>query len=369
VPRLAILTLAAALLAGALAAPSQAARPFLLGTGSGPGVAVDRNGTAHIAYNGDYVSEGPGGQALMYCSWPRGARRCTPRPIATDGSSPLAQPALVNAGPAPGEVTVVSARAPITAVRSFDGGATFAASAIGEGRFFDGAFGPGGQLALGFPNLGYVEYYHRSLAGPPDNSAEGDLNRGYSFQVELGFARGRPVLVSGGRSPGIGVSSWTGAGDVHDPATWAGPFKVAESNAFAMARGRRGLFLAHERAAGADDRMVVRRFGRRRFGPARRVPHGRLALGSIMRVGLAQDARGRLVTVWYAASYDRIEVSASRNGRRWTPARVLATGIDLPDRLEIDLGRNGRGVVVWDEQADERVRAVRINARRLLRRR
>jgi hypothetical protein len=53
VPRLAILTLAAALLAGALAAPSQAARPFLLGTGSGPGVAVDRNGTAHIAYNSD----------------------------------------------------------------------------------------------------------------------------------------------------------------------------------------------------------------------------------------------------------------------------------------------------------------------------
>ena len=75
------------------------------------------------------------------------------------------------------------------------------------------------------------------------------------------------------------------------------------------------------------------------------------------------------MTAWYSASYDRIEVSASRNGRRWTPARVLATGIDLPGRLEVALGRNGRGVVVWYDEFGDTVRAVRVNARRLLRRR
>lgn len=44
-------------------------------------------------------------------------------------------------------------------------------------------------------------------------------------------------------------------------------------------------------------------------------------------------------------------------------------GIDLPGRLEVALGRNGRGVVVWDDEFGDTVRAVRVNARRLLRRR
>jgi hypothetical protein len=304
----------------------------------------------------------------MYCAWPRGARRCTPRPILSDGDSPFAQPALVRAGPAPGEVTIVSPRGirsqTITAIGSLDGGVTFGAPRVlGTGRYFDGAFGPGGQLALSFPTLGFVEYYHRSLGGSPPTGT-GDLNRGYTTYSEVGFARGRPVLVSGASNPGIGVSSWTGQGDVHDAATWAGPFKVAESNAYSLAGGRRGLFLAHESPVGADSRMVVRRFRKQRFGRARRVPAKRADIGS---VGLGQDPRGRLVAVWYDSTGDRLLVSASRNGRRWTRSRVLASGLDLPSDIEVGLGRGGRGMVVWGEQFGDTVRAVRVNARRLLR--
>jgi hypothetical protein len=183
---------------------------------------------------------------------------------------------------------------------------------------------------------------------------------------EVGFARGRPVLVSGARNPGIGVSSWTGQGDVHDAATWAGPFKVAESNAYSLAGGRRGLFLAHESAVGSDSRLVVRRFRRHRFGRARSVPASR---SDIDTVGLGQDPRGRLVAVWYESTGDRLFASASRRGRRWTRPRVLARGLVRPDDIEVGLGRGGRGVVAWDQSLGDIVRAVRVNARRMLRRR
>jgi hypothetical protein len=351
-----------------LAAPASAyaARPVVVGAGGAPGVVVDAAGTAHVAYNADF--ESGRGQPLMYCAWTRGARRCVPRPVVSDGASPLAQPALVGTGPAPGEVTIVSPRGVtqnvITAISTLDGGVTFGAPrTLGTGRFFDGAFGPGGQLALSFPNLGFIEYYHRSLGGSPPTGS-GDLNRGYSTNSEVGFAGGRPVLVSGGRSPGIGVSSWTGQGDVHDAATWAGPFKVAESEAFALAGGRRGLFLAHEAPAGPDSRIVVRRFRKQRFGRARRVP---ASLTGVTRLGLSQDPAGRLVVVWYASIGDRLVISASRKGRRWTRPRVLARGLDRPEDLQVDLGRRGRGAVVWGDPSSDTVRAVRVNARRLLR--
>jgi hypothetical protein len=353
-------------LVGLAPASAQAARPIYVGPGTDPGVAVDSAGTAHVAYNADYVNDV--GEPLMYCAWPRGVPRCTPRPIVSDRESPSAQPALVRAGPAPGEVTIVSAREGIQVFRSADGGATFAPpSVIGTGRWFDGAFGPGDQLALSFRNLGFIEYYHRSLAGPADAGAQVDLNKGHAISSQVEFAGGRPVLVSGARVPKIAVSSWTGQGDVHDPATWAGPFDIATSNYFALASGPRGLFLAHESPAGADDRMVVRKFTGQRFGRARRVPARRLGLAGIINVALAQDSAGRMVTAWYSSPRDRIEVSASRTGRRWTQARVLATGVDLPSDIEIGLGPDGRGLVVWDDNFGASVRAVRVSAPALLR--
>ena len=58
---------------------------------------------------------------------------------------------------------------------------------------------------------------------------------GATAPSSVGFADTRPVFVSGAARPGIAVSSWTGQGDVHDPLTWTGPFKIAESNDFQLA--------------------------------------------------------------------------------------------------------------------------------------
>jgi hypothetical protein len=348
---------------GALASPAQAVKPVRIGLGSDPGVAVDAAGTAHVAYNNDYVDDV--GEPLMYCAWPRGGRTCAPRPIVSDGASPSAQPALVQAGPAPGELTIVSGRSSLEVVRSFDAGATFTPpAAIGEARFFDGAFGPNGVLALAF----YNSLRPRSLAGPADATGLVNLNPGYQVNSEVGFNGVLPVMVTGAARPGIAVSSWTGQGDAYDPATWAGPFKIAESNDFALASGPRGLWLAYaDFNHGGDNPIIVRKFGGQRFGKAHRVPVGRLGGGFVNGdLALAQSPAGEMVAVWYRSPTDKMMYSASRTGKTWTPARVLATGVELPSDIKVALGPDGRGLAVWDENSGDDLNAVRVSVRSLL---
>src|SRR4051812_44670927 len=239
-----------------LAAAAQARPPVLITTsGQSVGIAVDAQGTAHIAYN-DPNPNGVG-EPLMYCAWPKTARTCTPRPILVDNDSPLGQPPLIQAGPAPGQLTIVSSRDAIDVIHSADGGANWSAPVnIGTGRWFEGAFGPNGQLALSFRNLGYVEFYERSLAGSPADTATADLNHGHSVNAVTGFSGNVPVLVSGGTTIRTVVSSWSGQGDIHDPATWLGPFNVAPTSYFSMAGGPKGLWLAYQQSSrSGDDRL------------------------------------------------------------------------------------------------------------------
>jgi hypothetical protein len=350
------------LLAGALAAPAHAAPGVRIGLGEAPGVAIDAAGTAHVAYNADYTNEL--NQPLMYCAWPRGARTCTPRAVVSDGDSASAQPALVQAGPAPGELTIVSARNRLVSVHSVDGGATFAPPVgLGEGREFDGAFGPNGVLALAF----YNSFRGRSLAGPAEGIVT--LQPDYQVNSEVGFYGALPVFVSGAASPGIAVSSWTGQGDPYDVATWAGPFKIGESNEFALGSGPRGLWLAYaDFNHGGRNPIIARKFGGQRFGKAHRVPVGRLGPGFVNGgLGLAQSPKGELVAVWYRSPTDKLMYSASRTGKTWTPARVLATGVDLPSNIQVALGADGRGLVVWDENSGDDLNAKRVSVRSLLR--
>src|SRR3954454_14670161 len=124
----------ACLAAVACASPAQAVSRYKIGRGEAPGVAIDTVGVAHIAFNAEYA-DGVG-QPVMYCAVPKGSRKCTPRPILSDGDSALAQPALVATGPAPNELWVTSVRElnRIVYVHSLDNGATWSAPvAIGEG--------------------------------------------------------------------------------------------------------------------------------------------------------------------------------------------------------------------------------------------
>jgi hypothetical protein len=249
---------------------------------------------------------------------------------------------------------------------SVDGGASFAGPTVfGDGGWFNGAFGPDGALALGFHN----SFRARSLSGPADGTdASVVLNGDYQPESVVGYSGAVPVVVSGAARPGIAVSSWSGQGNIHDAATWTGPFKIAESNEYALASGPRGLWLLYaDFNHGGDNPMIARKFNGQRFGKAHRVPVGSLG-GAFVNgdAAIAQSPAGEMVAVWYRSPTDKMMYSASRTGNRWTPARVLATGVDLPSNIEVALGPDGRGVVVWDENSGDDMNAMSISVRGLL---
>ena len=113
-----------------------------------------------------------------------------------------------------------------------------------------------------------------------------------------------------------------------------------------LANGPRGLWLVHERRRGLDDDVVVRRWRRGRFGPARAVPR---SAGNVIGTAIAQDAKGRLAVAWYDSRGERIRVAASRNGRRWSRARTLGRSAGIPSTMSVGLGPDGRGLVVTDQ--------------------
>jgi hypothetical protein len=177
------------------------------------------------------------------------------------------------------------------------------------------------------------------------------------------------VLVSGGTTIRTAVSSWSGQGDIHDPATWLGPFNIAPTSYFDLAGGPKGLWLAYEQSSrSGDDRVYARRFNppTHRFGPRHAIPFGRLGLPPVIGLGMGQAANGRMVIAWFNAVRDRIEVSASKTGAHWTRARVLATGVTLPGNIRVGLGPDGRGLVVWDDNGDKKIKAVKVDAPALI---
>src|SRR4051794_6729972 len=197
---------AVALVAFALllvAAPARAATPVKIGVGEEPTVAVDAAGTAHVAFNNEYTSET--GQPLMYCAWPRGARGCAPRPLTADEASPQAQPPLIQTA-APNTVTIVSARDDgIDSLQSPDGGASWSAPVpFGQGRFFEGAFGPQGMV-LSF----YGEFRYRPYGAPAETTGEVDIGAQLGVGSAVGVAPdGRPVFVYGAAVPGLRSRTW-----------------------------------------------------------------------------------------------------------------------------------------------------------------
>ena len=339
-----------------------AARPVFVGAGEGPSVALDASGTAHIVYNQDFVDGA--GQPLMYCAWPRAARTCTPRAIVSDGASPSAQPPLIQAGPAPGALAVVSAREPqIVRVDSGDGGATFTApAAFGLGHYFEGAFSPAGVM------LTYrTAFRYRAFAGPATNDSSVVL--GQVAQTVVAVAPdGRPVLVSGAAAPGIVSAVWSGQGNIDDPSTWSENPRIARSNDFAVTGGPRGVWLAYaDFGRGLGNRVVVRKFSGTRFGAAHRVPLARNGRPFVAAIAIAQAPNGSFLVVWRNGPRDRIEYSVSKTGRRWSTPRLLATGVVQISRLQAVLGSDGRGLAVWDQVGYDRIQANKVDARRALR--
>jgi hypothetical protein len=341
-------------------APATAAGKLrsLPGTGETPAVAIGPDGTALVAW---YL-HAPTGEDIALCRIPRGTSRCPAPQIldATQGATSGVQPPLLRVSGA--TVDLVAARAGVVAMRSLDGGATFGAQvAIADRTYFTGAIGRDGTVVLGDG----PELVRTSLGGPFEPRFV-ELNRGYGSYQAVGFAGGRPVYVSGGAAPTTAVRRWSGRGDIFDPATWSKRRRGPAMVYYDLDEGPRGLWLVHEHRTGIDDHVVVRRWRRGRFGPARTIPG---SAGNVIGTAIAQDGRGRFAVAWYDSRGDRIRVAASRTGRRWSRARTIGHVNGIPSSMAIGLGGGGRGLVATDQgSTSKRVRVRRITVKGLYRR-
>jgi hypothetical protein len=310
----------------------------LPGTGETPAVAIAPDGTAVVAW---YL-RAPTGEDIALCRIPPGTSTCPAPQIldATQGATSGVQPPLLRISGA--TVDLVAARAEVIAMRSLDGGGTFGPPvAIADRTYFAGAIGRDGTVVLGDG----PEFVRTSLGGPFEPRFV-ELNRGYGYYQSVGFAGGRPVYVSGGGAPTTAVRQWSGRGDIFDPSTWSKLRRGPSMVYYDLDEGPRGLWLVHERRTGIDDHVVVRRWRRGRFGPARTIPG---SAGNVIRTAIAQDARGRFAVAWYDSRGDRIRASASRTGRRWSRARTIGHVSDIPMAMAIGLGGGGRGLVATDQ--------------------
>ena len=353
--RRSLLVLLAALLV--LPATASAKLTRLPGTGETPVVEVDAAGTALVAW---YLQQ-PSGEAIALCRIPAGTRRVPGAADPRRHAGRHVRRAAAGAADRRPE-RVAGGRAPVRRV-----------DAVGRRRGDvrpDGADQLGHVLhrrdrADGAVALGYGPRFTASRVGGALETRTVDLNPGFGSFQSVGFAGRRPVYVSGGRAPRTAVSHWKGSGDIFDRSTWTrrrGPAMVY----YDLANGPRGLWLVHERRRGLDDDVVVRRWRRGRFGPARAIPR---SAGNVIGTAIAQDAKGRLAVAWYDSRGERIRVAASRDGRRWSRARTLGRSAGIPSTMSVGLGRDGRGLVVTDQGLVSRPLLVgRVDVRRLTRR-
>ena len=135
-----------------LAAPSAAAaKPFTVGTGQNPGVAIDDAGTVYVGWQ---VNTYQPGDAVQLCLVPPRQARCGSQvtiPFPGQGYNRSRVSVLL---PGPNMVDVIVPRtngrsANSYLARSLDGGHTFGpAVAIAGDGFLEGVQGPGGRVAL-----------------------------------------------------------------------------------------------------------------------------------------------------------------------------------------------------------------------------
>jgi hypothetical protein len=317
----------------ALAAAPAAAAPGNLGTGHDPGVAVDRAGTAHVAWFD------AGAPALEYCQVPRGKRRCAVRQTLALPEEGGAKVQVL--APRPGVIVIIApiVNDPGVIFTSADNGATFAPHPTGEiGTIESAVAGPGDVLALlsdtGPASFGRYGFDGVGPAGLPVRF--GDALE--SLETSLApYGAGYAAFFSGSA---MRSTIFGGLGDPNLQQSWVeGPRLGQDRTTPAAVGGRSGTFVAYVDRRGGRSDVRVRKL---RGGKLRRAK--RISRDDPADLLAAQGPRGDIVVMW--SDFDGTKFVRSRKGTRWTRARYLFRGNDPGDSRPA-LGRRG-GWVVWD---------------------
>jgi hypothetical protein len=327
------------LLAIGFATPAEAARPFNLGTGNQPGVAVGSHGEAHVAWKRELG--GTSGDALEYCRVAKGRRRCAVRHTLSLGGRSTTGDAIVLT-PSPNVVHLLVAGGGSEAGALFtstNNGATFAGPYnLGElAGIHSAVMAPAGGFTVMTDFFGVsVARYGLTGAGPASPTAD------------LGSGRERTLGVLGGVPIALFIEADRlrtfryGGGDLNNPAAWIEGPGIGRAASVSAAGGRRGLWVAYTRQRSFHRDIKVRKLrGNNRWGRVRNVNRGEDPLW----VNLAQGRAG-FVLAWVNGTGTRVRYSTSRGGRRWSSVRTLFRGHE-PEEIRLALGRRG-GWMAWD---------------------
>lgn len=360
------------LLLALLPAAAAEAKPLTLGAaGSDPHIAVDQNGTAHIAWN-ERVA---GDDLLRYCRLPRGAGACAP------GTPALQIPGEDFEGPrvlyANGLLTLITERCctsgdDLLILQSSDGGQSFSAPRSiattpsfsnfsplrGDGQAI---YGPGlNQISVVSSGTGGTYYQ----AAPTDTGTETSSSARVDDDVAGSTAdSARPavglfdpltplVAYEHLDSDRIFVRTWKGAGAYNDSGNWTPsqplPGTASEPR---LATGLGGAYLIYR--AGQPNRQSyrVRRVSRAAAGVSF---GGELAVsdkGSPIFRDFTQDLDGHLHAAWVdngsGGDPDRLRYGRSLDGKRFSDPTQLAKGNDNIFQTALGAAPDGGGWVLW----------------------
>lgn len=366
----AAMALAAGVLLLAFQAAPAASKPFTLGVGTKPAIAVDAAGTAHIVWD---ENANPGDDRVVYCRLPRGARAC-------EMTRALPAPAEDFDGPrvvlADGEPIVVSQRCCISglprnsatvAFRSADGGNTFAApSPIGNneldrdpilgpgagtistvGSQTDGTFFQAMPLSAAPPGVQARAALDDDVPGPTGDTGDGSVALVDSLTPIGAF---RSIQTTGPTL--VYARVFGGAGSPNSSATWHPSRLVGAGDDPELAGGLRGAYLLDREGAPAKRRYVVRPYDP--VGETLGVPFGSKPTkvspkGDPIFADFEQDAGGNLQAIWVQNDVGREPLMHARSldGRRWGKPRSLAETRDRAYGLQLGAGPDGGGWAIF----------------------
>jgi hypothetical protein len=355
--------LAVAVVAAVLIDPSAAGAAITIGGGHKPGVAVDANGTAYIAWYGPESLT----TSLQFCRLPRGASACDVTTTLAAPGTTLSRPFVTVDG---ATVRVISYRYGLTGARfdqiweftSGDGGATFdAGHSVGIAPFDEAVRGPDGTLMVttNAESIG-LAVQNVPLLGSDAGDSQAILSTDHPYNGTVGMIDANtPLAVFADGSSNAQFSRYSGAGNLNDAASWTPPADIGYADYPRLAGGPSGLFLLY---GTPTNTIAVRKYTGVSFSAATQVAPA----GDDAQAHLIEDPSGRLHAVYghNTASGPELDYATSDDGAKWQSGPILtetnpSEGLNA---LRAAVAPDHIGVVAWETgpSSDSQIRVTPI---------
>jgi hypothetical protein len=337
-----------------------------LGVGRNPAIAVDASGTGHVAWR--VVGSSVTSDTVRYCRLPRAnPTSCqSPQTLTPPGGAADDVQVLVSGT----TVFIVMPRYVQRDVQVWTSvaGAPFTGPVtVGTGVYGtdseDAVLGPAGTTFIASANPALYAQ-QAPLAGGAAPTASAEFGQSFSSFVygptigTFGAAMTPLLAVADNPSsapPKVAFWRYSGAGDVNNAASWAGPTVVGQGEHARLAGGPSGLVLmtnAQSKGQGFNDQMQARRFDEagHTFGAPVNIGPGETGtFNDLAQAGAGGPAAGKLFAVWLRTeSGGGLRLSTSANGASWTAPLDIVREPNIFN-LRGEVAPDGQGFVVWDQ--------------------